>query len=107
VGAGKTVVIRTDVQGARTLRAQIPEALLVFLTAPSIAELEARMRARSADDEAAMQRRLSIAESELAEASRFDHVILNANDGIDAAVDALLAVIEAERARPNRAAPRI
>ena len=107
LAAGKTVVIRTDVQGARTLRAKIPQALLVFLTVSSISDLEARMRARSADDEAAMRRRLSIAESEMAEAARFDHVIMNAEDGLDAAVDELLAVIDEERARPNRARPQI
>jgi len=78
LAAGKTVVIRTDVQGARTLRAKIPQALLVFLTAPAIADLEARIRARSADDEAAIQQRLAVAEAEMAEAEWFDHVIVNA-----------------------------
>lgn len=107
LAAGKTVIIRTDVQGARTLRRKIPQALLVFLTVPSIADLEARMRARSADDEAAMQRRLSIAESEMAEAAHFDHVIVNAADGVDAAVDEFLAAIDRERARTDRTAPQL
>ena len=105
LAAGKSVVIRTDVQGARTLRAKIPQALLVFLTVPAVADLEARIRARSADDEAAIQQRLAIAEAEMAEAARFDHVIVNAQDGLDAAVDELLAVIAQERARAGREAP--
>ncbi len=99
---GKTVVVRTDVQGARTLRAKLPQALLVFLTVPDTAELERRLRARAADDEAAIQSRLDVALEEMAEAGRFDHVILNTAGGLDEATTELLRVIEEERARPGR-----
>ena len=104
---GKTVVIRTDVQGARTLREKIPQALLVFLTVAAVADLETRMRARSGDGEDEMRRRLAISEAEIAEASWFDHVIMNAQDGVDAAVEELLVAIDRERARRDREAPQI
>ena len=104
---GKTVVLRTDVQGARTLRAKIPEALLIFLTVPDLDDLERRLRARAADDEAAMRRRLAIAREEMDEAARFDHVIVNDDGGLDAAVEELLAVIDGERARHGRLPPRL
>ena len=104
---GKTVVLRTDVQGARTLRAKIPEALLIFLTVPDLDDLERRLRARAADDEAAMRRRLAIASEEMAEAVRFDYVIVNGEGGLDVAVDEMLAVIDGERARPGRLPPRL
>ena len=107
LGEGKTVVLRTDVQGARTLRRKIPQALLVFLTVPGVADLERRMRARGGDDEAAMRRRLAVAREEMAEAVRFDHVIVNREGGLDAAADELLAVIDEERARPGRVPPRL
>ena len=107
LAAGKTVVLRTDVQGARTLRAKIPEALLIFLTVPDLDDLERRLRARAADDEAAMRRRLAIAREEMAEADGFDHVIVNDEGGLDAAVEELLAVIDRERARPGRLPPRL
>ncbi len=107
LAAGKTVVLRTDVQGARTLRAKIPQALLVFLTVPGVDDLERRMRARGGDDEAAMRRRLAVAREEMAEAVRFDHVIVNGDGGLGAAVDELLAVIDRERARPGRVPPRL
>ena len=107
LGEGKTVVLRTDVQGARTLRAKIPQALLVFLTVPGVDDLERRMRARGGDDEAAMRRRLAVAQEEMAEADRFDHVIVNREGGLDAAADELLAVIDRERARPGRVPPRL
>ncbi len=104
---GKTVVLRTDVQGARTLRAKIPEALLIFLTVPDLDDLERRLRGRATDDEAAMRRRLAIAREEMAEADGFDSVIVNANGGLAAAVEELLAVIDGERARPGRLPPRL
>ncbi len=107
LGEGRTVVLRTDVQGARTLRARIPQALLVFLTVPGVDDLERRMRARGGDDEAAMRRRLAAARAEMAEAARFDHVIVNREGGLDAAAGELLAVIDRERARPGRVAPRL
>ena len=66
---GRTVVLRTDVQGARTLRDTIPQALLIFLTVPSIDDLERRMRARGGDDAAEMAKRLAIAEDEMAQAA--------------------------------------
>lgn len=107
LGEGKTVVLRTDVQGARTLRAKIPQALLVFLTVPGVDDLERRMRARGGDDEAAMRRRLAVARAEMAEAVNFDHVIVNREGGLDAAAEELLAVIDRERARPGRVPPRL
>ena len=107
LGEGKTVVLRTDVQGARTLRAKIPQALLVFLTVPGVDVLERRMRARGGDDEAAMRRRLAVAREEMDEADRFDHVIVNREGGLAAAADELLAVIDRERARPGRVPPRL
>ena len=107
LGEGKTVVLRTDVQGARTLRRKIPQALLVFLTVPGVDDLERRMRARGGDGEAAMRRRLAVAREEMAEADRFDHVIVNREGGLAAAADELLAVIDRERARPGRVPPRL
>ena len=104
---GKTVVLRTDVQGARTLRAKIPEALLIFLTVPGLDDLERRLRGRATEGEAAMRRRLAIAREEMAEADGFDAVIVNADGGLDTAVEELLAVIDGERARPGRLPPRL
>ena len=107
LAAGKTVVLRTDVQGARTLRAKIPAALLIFLTVPDLDDLERRLRARATEDEAAMRRRLTIAGAEMAEAGGFDHVIVNDDGGLDAAAEELLAAIDRERARPGRLPPRL
>ncbi len=107
VGQGKTVCIRTDLQGARTLRARVPQAVLVFITTPDLPTLESRLRARATDGAADLEIRLAAAPREMAAAAEFDHVIVN-RDGREAdAVDELLALLERERSRPGREAPVI
>lgn len=105
LAAGKTVCIRTDVQGARTLRRRIPGAVLVFITAPDLATLEARLRRRAADGEDDLQRRLAAARDEMAAATEFDHVLVNAEGAEERTVEAFLQLVARERARPDRATP--
>ncbi len=107
LAAGQTVILRTDVQGARTLRERLERPLLVFITAENAAALEQRMRGRAGDSEREMAQRLAVAERELAEAEWFDVVIVNANDQLEAAAQALIDVIAAERQRRARAEPRV
>lgn len=104
---GKTVVARTDVQGARTLRDKVPGALLIFLTVPDRATLERRLHARNADSPAERERRLTAALGEMAESSWFDYVIVNRDGGEEAACDELLAILRRERARTDRPLPAV
>ena len=97
---GKSVIIRTDVQGARTLRERLPEALLVFVTVPDASVLRGRMLRRGTDSESDMEVRLAEAEAEMSEASWFDAVIMNEDGRERAAAESLVAAIaEARRAR--------
>ena len=97
---GKSVIIRTDVQGARTLRERLPDALLVFVTVPDASVLRGRMLRRGTDSEADMEVRLAEAEAEMSEASWFDAVIMNEDGRERAAAESLVAAIaEARRAR--------
>lgn len=97
---GKSVIIRTDVQGARTLRERLPDALLVFVTVPDASVLRGRMLRRGTDSEADMEVRLAEAEAEMSEASWFDAVIMNEDGRERTAAEALVAAIaEARRAR--------
>lgn len=96
---GRTPILRTDVEGARTLKANLPSPLLVFVTAPDIDSLERRMRARAAETEAEIAARLAEARDEMAEADWFDLVILNNDDSHHAAARQLVQAIEAERAQ--------
>ena len=92
---GADVLVEVDVQGARSVRGRVPDAVLVFLQPPSEQELARRLRARGTEAGQALGRRLAEARRELAEASWFDHVVVN--DRIEEATEAVLAIIDAAR----------
>lgn len=96
---GKTVILRTDVQGARTLKHRLDAPLLVFVTAPDAETLERRMRNRSGDMEDEIARRLAVAAAEVAEAEWFDVEIVNADGREREAARKLVDAIERERQR--------
>ena len=77
LASGTHCILVIDVQGAATLRGAEVEAVYVLLTAPSAAELEKRLRGRGLDSPDVIAKRLSVAETELAAAARFDHVVVN------------------------------
>jgi len=94
-----TVIAKIDVQGAASIRALFPDAVLVFLAADSQEELEARMRARGAGGESDLERRLATASHELAQSSWYDYLIVNSGGRLREASEALRAIIVAERHR--------
>ncbi|MXX49359.1 MAG: guanylate kinase [Chloroflexi bacterium] len=100
---GRTPILRTDVQGARTLKANLENPLLVFVTAPRVESLERRIRSRAAETEAEIVARLAEAEAELAEADWFDLVIVNQDGSHDDAAEQLVKAISSARARRHRA----
>ncbi len=99
--SGQDVVMRVDVQGAKTIRALAPEALLIFLTAGDEQELARRLRKRRTESEADLQLRLAMAKEELGYLDLFDYAVLNADSQVEVTVDAILAIIEAEHHRVN------
>ena len=97
--SGQDVVMRVDVQGAKTIRALAPEALLIFLTAGDEEELARRLRKRRTESEAELQLRLTTAKEEFGYLDLFDYAVLNADSQVEVAVDTILAIIEAEHHR--------
>ena len=95
LAAGGDVLVEIDVQGAMAVRREIPEALLVFVRAPSRAVQQTRLAERAADDDDQLARRLAQAEAEEALASQFDAVVVNAD--LDTAVAEVAATLEARR----------
>ncbi|MGA1285763.1 MAG: guanylate kinase, partial [Prochlorothrix sp.] len=81
---GKTVILEIELEGARQVRQTFPEALQVFVLPPSLAVLEERLRGRSQDSAAAIEKRLDRAKVELAAADEFDVQIVN--DSLDQAI---------------------
>ncbi len=74
---GYSVLLEIDVQGARQIRQLFPEAVMIFLRAPDLADYEQRLRQRGTEDEASLQRRLAAACQELAEASNYQYQLVN------------------------------
>jgi guanylate kinase len=95
LAAGDDVVLEIELRGARAIRAAVPEAVLVFIAPPSLEELGRRLRGRGTESDAAIARRLGIAETEVAAADEFDHVVVNDEPGRAAAE--LVEIINAER----------
>jgi guanylate kinase len=98
---GRDAVLEIDVQGARIVRDQVPDAVLILLVPPSLAELERRLRTRATEDEEKLARRLARAEEEIAQGGWFDHVIVN--DDLERASSQVAAIIEASRSHPRPA----
>jgi guanylate kinase len=100
---GRGVVLEIDWQGARQVRAAMPESVGVFILPPSRAELERRLRGRATDSEAVIRRRLADAVTDMSHWQEFDYVVVN--DDFDAAVDALSDVVRGrgEASRAGRA----
>ncbi len=74
---GKDLVLDIDVKGARQLMKKIPEAVSIFILAPSRDILEQRLRARSEDAEDVIERRLREAEAEIRNYHEYDYVLVN------------------------------
>jgi guanylate kinase len=102
---GKDLVLDIDVQGAQQLKSKIPDAVTIFVLAPSREILEQRLRARSEDNDDVIERRLTEAAAEIRNYQRYDYVIVN--EQVDEAVASLAAVVRAERLRRSRMEDRI
>ncbi len=102
---GKDLVLDIDVQGARQLKKQIPEAVSVFVLPPSRQVLEQRLRARGEDREDVIARRLKDAAEEIRNYNSYDYVLINKD--LTEAEAALDAIVRAERVRRTRIEDRI
>jgi guanylate kinase len=89
--AGVPVVLEIEVQGARQVRAAMPEAVQVFIAPPSLAALRTRLIGRGTDDQHEVERRLRVAEQELLAQPEFAHVVVN--DRLDEALDRLTDIV--------------
>jgi guanylate kinase len=74
---GRSVVLEIEVQGARQVRAAMPEAVLIFIAPPDPAALRERLEGRGTDSPEAIARRLRTAEIELEAQDEFPHVVVN------------------------------
>lgn len=94
------VLFDVDYQGARQIKAHMPDAVGVFVLPPSLDELERRLRGRGTEDDATARRRLDAAKREIGHYVFFDYVVVN--DDIDHAYGRLRGIVLAERCRRER-----
>jgi len=102
-GAGVPVVLEIELQGARQVRRTLPEAVQVFILPPSDSALRERLVGRGTDPPEEIERRLRVAQRELAAQGEFDHLVLN--DRQEDAVDALERLVRRELERCTAGEP--
>ena len=99
LAAGRDAILTIDPQGARSVRALVPDALLIFIMPPSIEDLEERLARRGSEDGEARALRRANAETEMAAAGGYDYAIVNQTDHPDDAVEQIWEIIQAEARR--------
>jgi guanylate kinase len=97
---GRDVLLDIDTQGAAQLRRRYAEAVLVFVVAPSMAELEQRLKERRSDADSEIARRLARAREEIALWRDYDYLVVNRD--LKEAVEQIEAIVLAERGRTSR-----
>jgi len=101
LASGHDVVMRLDVQGAATVRRLAPEAVLIFLTTRTEAELVNRLKARKSENPDELSLRIATARQELKRVSEFDYVIVNSDGCLEKTVETVIAIILAEHQKVN------
>jgi guanylate kinase len=102
---GEQLLLEIDWQGARQVRARIPEAVSIFILPPSRAALEQRLKGRSTDSDEVIQRRLRDAAADLDHWREFDYVVIN--DHFEQAIEDLQAIVENRGSRLQAARPEV
>jgi guanylate kinase len=101
--AGRDIALNIDVQGGMSIRAKVPDALLIFLLPPSGDELARRRSGRGTEDATDLAQRAADAENEIGYADRYDAVVVN--DDVDRAAAEVLHLIQQRRKEGDVTAP--
>ena len=102
---GEELLLEIDWQGARQVRARLPEAVSIFILPPTRHALEQRLKSRSTDEDAVIQRRLQDAAQDIAHWPEFDYVVIN--DRFVQALEDLRAIVEMRGGHLSAARPEV
>ena len=91
---GRDVILEIEIQGARKIKKKFPDAVLVFVTAPSMEELKERLVGRGTETQTVIRQRLARASQEAEGVEEYDYLLVN--DELDQAVDRLHNIIQSE-----------
>ena len=100
LASGYDVILEIDVQGAMKVKQAFPDAVLIFITAPSMSEIKSRLIGRGTETMEQVEKRFATAFEEIKMIPQYDYVIIN--DVVDVAVHHMEAILEAERCRTSR-----
>ncbi len=96
---GEDVILKPDVQGAAHLKRVVPEAVFIFIAPVNLEELAKRLTGRGTETPEALARRLNNYSTEMRAAGSFDYYVINREGKLDETVDAILAIMRAEKSR--------
>ena len=97
---GKVVILEIEVQGAEKVMDHRSDVVSIFITIPSVEELERRLRGRGTETEEVIRKRMQTAQYELGRAFRYNYVVLN--DEVERAVTRIRTIVDAESMRYSR-----
>lgn len=107
LAAGRDAILTISPEGARNVRRQVPDALLIFVLAPTMEDLTERLRGRGSESEASLERRRRDAERWIAEADDYDHTVVNETGHPEQAADRIWEIIQVEARRDPPRRPRV
>jgi len=102
LASGKNVILEIDVNGARQVKENCPEAVLIMLLPPSFSVQEQRLRGRGTETEDKIQKRLQQTHYELEQLSLYDYVVINGDGNPETAADDILSIVRAEKCARRR-----
>ena len=105
LASGRDVVLNIDIQGGDSVKKAFPDAVMVFILPPSFETLEKRLRERGSIAEDDLGTRIANAKKEITASKRDSYIVIN--DDLASAVDAVGAIIRAERCRRERQKPEV
>lgn len=104
LAAGRNVILEIEVAGAMQIKEKCPDAVLLMITPPDYATLEARLRGRGDNvTEDVIRKRLDTARVELSRLSEYDYIVVNGDNMVEEAVRDIMGIVEAEKLRVIRA----
>jgi guanylate kinase len=107
LAAGRDAILTISPEGARNVRRQVPDALLIFVMPPSMEDLSRRLQERGSESEASLERRRKDAEHWIAQADEYDHVVVNETGHPEEAAERIWEIIQAEARRDPPRRPRV
>ena len=100
--SGINVILEIEVEGAMNVRRLCPEAVLIYVLPPDAETLEARLRGRGTNTEEDIANRLATAREEIRCLPDYDYIVINENDGAEAAADDIVNIIASEQHKVSR-----